>query len=103
MSEPEVTAINNEYVGKCEDHIEHPISDYRVAHLLEKCSDESFRITNVVDGEVIFTGDNGTELQLPLKLPRKIIINAADTVTTITKMGMAIRKKTEKQMALELK
>ena len=89
-------------VGIATDQPSHTVADYRVAHLLNECEGVTFKITNVVDGDVIVIGDNGMELRLPLKLPRKIIVNDPETVTVITKMGISIRKKSEKQMKLDL-
>ena len=65
--------------------------DYRIDYLLDKCANESFKLS-VVDDRFVFTGDAGTTFPFNGSLPKKIVSVVNGTETTVTKDKFQVKK-----------
>lgn len=77
--------------------------DFRISYLIQNCKEEPFFIQDIVDGFIIFKGQQGTDLKLRCKLPRKILSETEDSRIYVTKGKFLVKtlksnsKKSESQ------
>lgn len=68
------------------------MEDYRLTYLTKDTKDEVFKIVGV-GVNFILEGDKGTRLEMKPHIPHKIVVDQGDSILTVTKTAMTVRKK----------